>query len=151
MKRTLAVLALISLATTALAGGRYDGIYAHPLSNASWMSVHHDDTRMVAAAFASLVQMDVRTPITLPIGATYPPIINTWDLLGGPLSGNVATVSGEVLFGACHATFKLVFGPDSFQLFPLSVTQTAQGRRDNFPCQNATQGVNWPLTYPRIF
>ncbi|MGB6100226.1 MAG: hypothetical protein WBG44_05050 [Comamonas sp.] len=151
MKRALVILALASIAACAVAGGRYDGIYAHPLSNAAWVSLHHDDTRVVAAAFSSSLQFDGSVVIATAIGVTIPSVMNTWDLLGGPLSGNVAIISGEVLFGACQATMKIVLADGSFQLFPVSSVQTAQGKRTNFSCQNAFQGVSWPLTYKRIF
>ncbi|QEA13240.1 hypothetical protein [Comamonas flocculans] len=151
MKRVLATLALISLAATAFAGGRYDGIYASPLSNASWVSLHHDDVRVVAASFNSTFRMDGTVIITTTIGTTIPSIMNTWDLLGGPLSGNVASISGEFNYGTCYVTMRLVLADGSFQVFPVSSVQTAQGRRTNVSCQNAFQGANWPLTFKRIF
>gem|GEM_PF-4880136 len=151
MKRILVTFVLTLIAACAVAGGRYDGIYAHPLSNASWVSLHHDDTRVVAASFNSTLTLDGSVAITTAIGVIIPSVMNTWDLLGGPLSGNVATISGEVLFGACQATMKIVLSDGSFQLSPVSSVQTATGRRTNFSCQNAFQGVSWPLTYKRIF
>lgn len=149
MKRALTTLALTLIGTCALAGGRYDGIYASPVSDASWVSIHHTNSHMIAAAFDSTMQF--AGIINTVIGATSPSILSTWSLLGGPFAGNEGTVSGEMVFGACQVTMRAVFTDNSFQLYPVSSTQTAQGQRTNFRCGEYFQGVSWPLTYRRIF
>lgn len=149
MKQTLITLALAAIGTSALAGGRYDGIYASPISNASWVSIHHSDSHMIAAAFESTLQFG--GSISTELGSTSPAVLSTWSLLGGPFSGNEANVTGEMAFGACNITMRAVFTDTSFQLYPLSSTQTEQGRRTNFRCGDFSQGVSWPLTYRRIF
>ncbi len=149
MKRALITLALASIGTCAIAGGRYDGIYASPISNASWVSVHHNDERMIAAAFDSELQFGIT--IGTAIGNTTPAVMSTWSLLGGPFSGNSATVTGEMLYGACKVTMRAVFTDSTFQLHPVSSVQTTQGSRTNFRCGDYFQGVSWPITYTRIF
>lgn len=149
MKRALITLALTAIGTCAIAGGRYDGIYASPLSNVSWVSVHHNDSRMIAAAFESTLQFS--GTISTPLGNTTTSVLSTWSLLGGSFSGNSATVSGEMLFGACKVTLRAVFTDSNFQLFPVSSEQTSQGIRTNFNCNGYLQGMSWPVTYQRIF
>ena len=149
MKRALITLALTTIGTCAFAGGRYDGIYESPLSNASWVSIHHNDGHMIAAAFDSEMQFGIT--ISTNLGNTTPAVLSTWSLLGGPFSGNSATVSGEMAYGACKVTMRVVFTDSNFQLFPVSSEQTPQGSRTSFRCGGFFQGVNWPVTYTRIF
>ena len=149
MKRLLTILVGTAVATSAAAGGRYDGIYQSSLSDYSWVSVHHNDTRMVAAQFEADLRFGGQ--ISNELGSVTPPVLNTWSLLGGTFSGNQGNVSGEMEFGACNISVTAVFTDSSFSLQATSATQTALGKASNYNCGAYLNQIPWPLVYKRIF
>jgi len=132
-----------------MAGGRYDGIYQSPISDNSWVSVHHNDVRIVAAQFES--QLQFNSAITSSLGRVTPPVLSTWSLLGGTFSGNQGNVSGEMEYGACNISLMAVFSDTGFSLTATSATQTTLGKASGYDCGAYMTDIPWPLLYKRIF
>jgi hypothetical protein len=133
LKRLLGALALCS--TSAFAAGQYDGIYH--LGGAQWFSVHQNGGQLIVGSFWQVPVLSDR-PIDFFLGDGQimhnVPRLDSWDLHGGPISGNTATVAGENNFGACNAAYHIVFDGTGGNVTRQGMSQTALGNSRGIDC-----------------
>lgn len=141
-------LALASCATYAAAP--YDGIYQ--VTTGEWITVLEKNGYVVAAYYFSNASNGALV-YNLNNGQHYvPPRLDNWDLLSGPLSNGVATLTGESVFGACKVTMQLNFNLPALRF--TFITPTPSGQAQGVNCLSVGDwlifnhgNVNqWPLS-----
>lgn len=139
--RTLAAVVAMALGS-AHAAGPYDGIYH--LGGSQWFSVHQNGSQLVIGSFWQLPVLPDR-PIDFYLGdgqvMRSVPRLDSWDLYGGVINGNVVTVEGENNYGACRAAYTLAFDASGANVTRHAMTQTALG---------SSRGIDCFLFYQRV-
>lgn len=152
MKKALfASLAILCTAGTVSAAGLFDGIYKDPRDDNSYVSVHQNGTRLIVTEYSTRPLSNTSVPTIL--GNFLPSRIDHWNLLSGTISGNRASVAGEVEFGACFVGVNIGFDASSLVLAVSSASDTAIGVSQGLRCQslNSFLSSQNPVRYPKIF
>lgn len=141
-------LALASGATYAAAP--YDGIYQ--VATGEWITVLEKNGYVIAGYYFSNPSNGVLF-YSLVNGQRYvPPRLDNWDLLSGPLSNGIATLTGDTIYGACTVTLQLNFSLPAMRFS--FITPTASGAAQGINCLsvgdwlifNHGQVNQWPLS-----
>ena len=131
MSRRAAVLAGLCLAGHAIAAGPFDGIY-QLAGTEEFYSVHQNGSRMIVGNF-----IVGRFPIAMLLtngqqfNATR---LDYWNLFSGPISGSVAQLQGEAVFGACFLSATANFTQAGATVTVNSVSQTLAGSGQGTNC-----------------
>ena len=135
MKKIL-LSALLAACGTAFAAGPYDGIFQERDEVGSYLAVHTNGNVFIG----TLYNIDLLNglPVTL-FNGLRPRQLNTWNLLQGSLSGNVANVSGEMLLNHCKVNAQIAFTTTTALVTVQSATSTPLGQE---------VGVNCAKQYP---
>ena len=133
--------------SAAHAAGPYDGIYQ--LTNTPlYYSVHQNGSAMIIAAYTNTYLSNV--PLRLPNAEViYPTVIDSWELYSGPISGNVASISGMTAYRTCELTGVLTFSSTGATMQVQSVVPTAFGFSQGVNC--ASLGIYATQTFIKEF
>lgn len=132
MKKLIAA-ALLATSGVAIAAGPYDGVYVNLSSSGSYLSVHTNAERVIATLYGIIPASGIQMQSA--IGNVRPTQLNTWDLIGGTISGNVAQISGQVIFNACNVNLTVSFGSNGTATGRItSADQTPVGRSSGVDC-----------------
>jgi hypothetical protein len=132
MKKMIAAV-LLAASGAAMAAGPYDGVYVNLASSGSYLSVHTNGDRVIATLYGIIPASGIE--MYSAIGNVRPTQLNTWDLINGTISGNVAQISGQILFNACTVGLTVTFaGNGSATGRITSAGQTPVGRSSGVDC-----------------
>ncbi|MDD0813795.1 lectin like domain-containing protein [Curvibacter sp. HBC28] len=121
--------------STAAAAANYDGIYQSSSNSNSYLSVHQNGSSMIIANFNTVGAVAV--PQSTVLGSYRPERQDIWDLYQGTLSGNVGTLSGQLLFGACQTQVSAIFTSTTVQLNLSGLSATAAGAAQSVNCSSS--------------
>lgn len=135
MKRVFVAAAAMAL-TVANAAGLYDGAYA-ATSGGSFASVHSNGNQIVVAGLSAIPATNVT--FTSLIGNVVPTQIAVWEVYGGSIVGDTATLSGQAIYNACNITMLIKFGPNSASSVVTQASRTPIGEKTNVDCAALTR------------
>lgn len=139
LSRTVAVSLGLCLAGPAVAAGPFDGIY-QLADTTEFYSVHQSGSQMIVGNF--IVANGFQIGVLLSNGQQFnTPRLDFWNLFSGPVSGSVAQLQGEAVFGACSVLASASFSETGATLTIHSVNTTPAG---------ATQGINCTAVVPSV-
>ncbi|WP_343735311.1 hypothetical protein [Acidovorax sp.] len=132
MKKLIAAVAMLACGS-AMANGPYDGLYQSPINPKSFLLAQQNGGSLLVGSYyavpASGVTMSYNNGTVI-----KPSELHVWDAFMGPIQGNAATVSGEVINGMCYATFNVTFSGDSIAAQLAAIVQTNTGAAQSIPC-----------------
>ena len=135
MKKII-VSALLSACGVAFAASPYDGVFQERDEVGSYLSVHTNGNVFIGTLYN--IDLLNGVPVAL-FNGLRPRQLNTWNLLQGSLSGNVANVSGELLLNHCKVNAQIAFTTTTALVTVQSATSTPLGQE---------VGVNCAKQYP---
>ena len=135
MKKII-VSALLSACGVAFAASPYDGVFQERDEVGSYLSVHTNGNVFIGTLYN--IDFLNGVPVAL-FNGLRPRQLNTWNLLQGSLSGNVANVSGELLLNHCKVNAQIAFTTTTALVTVQSATSTPLGQE---------VGVNCAKQYP---
>lgn len=127
-------------AGSATAAASYAGIYQSTADSNSYLSVHQNGNGVIIANFNTIGAVGARQSTVL--GSYQPARQDIWDLYQGTLSGNQATLSGQLLFGACQASVSAVFTSTTVQLNLSGLSATTSGLSQGVNCGSSAIRTN---------
>ncbi|GAA4425739.1 hypothetical protein [Acidovorax lacteus] len=147
MKKT-AIAAVIALsATAASASGPYDGIYVDATNSNNYVSVLTNGDRIVVTQYEIIPASNIF--FSTQIGTVYPRQVNTWQLLQGNISGNIANLSGQLAFNQCNVRITVNFTGTSFTANTTSASSSGAAYSSTINCAGLFN-LN-PLRFNKIF
>lgn len=146
MKKKLLSTAL-AICGNAMAAGPYDGVYAHATAPNSYISVHTSGDRIIATQYEILSASGIT--LQSEIGSVTPRQVNTWQLLGGTISGNSAKLSGQLMFNQCNVQISASFTGSAIAAYITNATSSGAGSWSSMNCQALVSTV--PLRFNKIF
>lgn len=123
--------ALLSVCGASFAASPYDGIFQERNQSGSYLSVHTNGNALIGTLYN--IDLLDGAPVSL-FNGLRPRQLNTWNLLQGALSGNVAYVSGEMLLNTCKVGAQISFTGTTALLTIQSATSTAVGQENGVDC-----------------
>lgn len=148
MKKSLLALALAGASFFAAATGLYDGVYQQAGSSA-YLVVMQNGTTLGAAGLSTVANGSTVRWGSAATGYVIPATVGVWEIVMGPISGNVATVTGVVENGACNAVARMTFdGAGNVVMAGVSATPTALGLASGYNC---APRVAQTVTLQRVF
>lgn len=120
----------------AFAASPYDGVFQERDEVGSYLSVHTNGNVFIGTLYN--IDFLNGVPVAL-FNGLRPRQLNTWNLLQGSLSGNVANVSGELLLNHCKVNAQIAFTTTTALVTVQSATSTPLGQE---------VGVNCAKQYP---
>ena len=153
MWRIKALLSVVIAVFTgsASASGPYDGIYSLPGTQLYW-SIHQNNGGIIVAAFNTIPASNIF--LYLSNGQYFDiPRLDVWDLFSGPLSGTHVTLTGEMAYGACLATYSATFSASAVTVTGISFVNTPFGNSRGVNCPGLFQYTSgWiTQTLPKVF
>lgn len=147
MKRTFLAIAL-AVYGHAQAAGAYDGVYADPATPNHYISVHTSGDRIIATQY----QISPASGVTFQtaIGSVIPRQINSWQLLGGTISGASARLSGQLMFNQCNVEVTASFTGSTVDVRINNAASSGAGSSSSIECQ-ALVSPNLPIRFNKIF
>lgn len=137
--RNLTVLFSFAIGSLAHAQLNVTGIYQHTVVPNYYASVHQNGNQITAALFTSMNVSGSGIGFQGQYGSVYPNQLNYWELVGGPVSGTTATLSGETSFGGCYAVYRVDLSvPNTVTATVQSITNTALGNSMGMNCRVAS-------------
>lgn len=130
-----------------MAAGPYDGVYAHATAPNSYISVHTSGDRIIATQYEILSASGIT--LQSEIGSVTPRQVNTWQLLGGTISGNSAKLSGQLMFNQCNVQISASFTGSAIAAYITNATSSGAGSWSSMNCQALVSTV--PLRFNKIF
>lgn len=149
IKRKLAGVALVLMASSVMAAGPYDGVYVNAGESGSYLSVHSNNGKVIATLYGIIPASGIVFYSTL--GNVYPTQLNTWDLLSGSINGASATLTGQVLYNACNIGMNVNFAGSGANAVITSASQTAVGRSSGMNCAGLLTAYRNGLTFTKAF
>ena len=126
------------------AAGPYDGIYQW--SPGYFLSVHQNADHLIGSIYW------VYTGNTEQVGSRVIPEVDTFDLMGGPIVGSTATVTGTRFYRACALSYGLTFNSDSSLSVRLNSVSNSPGVSvADVDCAARYTPVGSVRTIPRIY
>ena len=129
------------------AAGLYDGIYQWSPGN--YLSIHQHGGRIIATIY-----FNADGSFTFPSsdGHTLPvPQLDIFDLLNGPITGNVAKITGTRFHRACNEAHDFVFDDGgNITVTKTAVSNTAAANLAGISCAAITDPVGTVLNVPKI-
>lgn len=148
MKRLIAALAM-TVAGTAMANGTYDGLYQDTNNPKSFLLVQQNGGTILAGAYYAVKSTGVNFTYLNGI-VVAPSELHMWDAFMGPIQGNTATVSGEVVNGMCAAKFAVTFGDQTVTAKLVEIQPTTAGATAQTQCSLAMP-VGYTMNVKRVF
>lgn len=139
----------LSMTTSAMAAGPYDGIYQSASSPSTYASVHQNGASLIVALFTIGGVTGVSVAGTF--GMVSNANLDTWVLYQGAMIGTHAVLTGESTFHACSPSIN--FDIDSSGNAVITVTalaRTALGVSQNVVCDAETR-IGDTLKFNRAF
>lgn len=127
---------MLSACGVAFAASPYDGVFQERDEVGSYLSVHTNGNVFIGTLYN--IDFLNGVPVAL-FNGLRPRQLNTWNLLQGSLSGNVANVSGELLLNHCKVNAQIAFTTTTALVTVQSATSTPLGQE---------VGVNCAKQYP---
>lgn len=147
MKKYLLAMITYGIVTGAMAAGTYDGIYASTEAPNSYISVHTNSNRLIATTYDILPASGVM--FNSVIGSVMPRQVNTWQLLNGTINGNVADLSGQLMFNECNVRLTANFDANGLNVYITGSSSSGAGSSSTMNCQALVSPA--PLRFNRIF
>ena len=132
-----------------MANGTYDGLYQDPNNEKSFLFVQQSGGTVLMAAYYAVKATGV-TFTYLNGTVVVPPELHIWDAFMGPVQGNTATVTGEVVNSTCAATFAVSFGDQTVTAKMVDIQPTKAGAAAQTPC-NQAMPIGYTLNMKRVF
>lgn len=136
MRNTLSGVLLLTAAAFAHAAGPYDAIYQSTQVDTTYVAVHQNGGNVITAIYDSMPSSGVR--MNTPNGSIVPTKQDYWEVLSGPIVGNMATVSGQRNFGGCLQTYNVVFTGTGATATLTATEPTPAGLATGLNCSAAT-------------
>lgn len=145
----LATSVLMAGSAAAMAAGSYDGIYSATSGPVSFLTVHQNENAVIAGEY-HFVSSDGGTTFYNSGQAFRPSMFSEWDVYGGTISGDTATMKGTVLHGACDATYEARFTGDSLTVVLKAASTTESGAQQKYAC-GAVLPIGFTRLYKKVF
>ncbi len=147
MSQALSVAATFTSGAPANAPGQYDGIYQWSTGN--YLSIHQRGGRIIATIYFNA---DGSFAFPSSDGHLLPvPQLDIFDLLNGPITGNIAKITGTRFHRACNEAHDFVFDDSgNITVTKTGVSNTAAADLAGISCAAITDPIGTVLIVPKI-